>query len=278
MKDEVDKLLREKLRPWEERIKDRDLFEVVDEVFDYSTVMTLIELHRRRVLRRISGVISAGKESKVYLGYDFEGKPVAIKIYLTSSAEFRKSIYKYIVGDPRFEGLKPRNMRDLMRAWAYKEFKNLTRMYETGVKTPKPITCLNNVLVMEFIGEGGTRYPLLVEAYKDLSEEELVRTYQLVVEELVKIVCKARLVHGDLSEYNIMIRSSGEHDLDIAIIDVSQAVDVQHPNAAEFLTRDIRNIRRFFEKETRIQIDSEEELLGRVMPCLEKRREGSFQG
>lgn len=278
MKDEVDRLIREKLRPWEERIKDRDLFEVVDEVFDYSTVMTLIELHRRRVLKRISGVISAGKESKVYLGYDFEEKPVAIKIYLTSSAEFRKSIYRYIVGDPRFEGLKPRNMRDLMRAWAYKEFKNLARMYEAGVKTPKPITCLNNVLVMEFMGEDNSRYPLLVEAYKDLSREELARTYQLIVEELMKIVCRAKLIHGDFSEYNIMVRSSEEHDVDIAVIDVSQAVDIRHPNALEFLTRDIRNIRRFFEKEARMPVDSEEELLERVIPCLERRREGSFQG
>ncbi|MEM1642696.1 MAG: serine protein kinase RIO, partial [Desulfurococcaceae archaeon] len=90
MKDEIERLIKKKQKPLEERIKDRDLFEVVDEVFDYSTVMTIIELYRRRVLKRISGVISAGKESKVYLGYDFANNPVAVKIYLTSSAEFKK--------------------------------------------------------------------------------------------------------------------------------------------------------------------------------------------
>ncbi|MEM4869515.1 MAG: RIO1 family regulatory kinase/ATPase, partial [Desulfurococcaceae archaeon] len=166
MKDEIERLIKKKQKPLEERIKDRDLFEVVDEVFDYSTVMTIIELYRRRVLKRISGVISAGKESKVYLGYDFANNPVAVKIYLTSSAEFKKGRYKYILGDPRFEGLKPKDTRALVIAWARKEYRNLMRMYEAGVKVPKPITCLNNVLVMEFVGEDRTRYPLLVEVYR----------------------------------------------------------------------------------------------------------------
>ncbi|MEM1772561.1 MAG: serine protein kinase RIO, partial [Desulfurococcaceae archaeon] len=68
--DEIERLVKEATKDWEERIKDRDLFEVVDEVFDYSTVMTIIELYRRSIIRKISGVISSGKESKVYFGYD----------------------------------------------------------------------------------------------------------------------------------------------------------------------------------------------------------------
>ncbi|MEM4369472.1 MAG: serine protein kinase RIO [Desulfurococcaceae archaeon] len=272
MKDEIERLIKKKQKPLEERIKDRDLFEVVDEVFDYSTVMTIIELYRRRVLKRISGVISAGKESKVYLGYDFANNPVAVKIYLTSSAEFKKGRYKYILGDPRFEGLKPKDTRALVIAWARKEYRNLMRMYEAGVKVPKPITCLNNVLVMEFVGEDRTRYPLLVEVYRELSKEELVKVYLLVIEELEKIVCKAKLVHGDLSEYNIVVKFLDESNIDIAIIDVSQAVDLNHPNALEFLTRDIRNIVQFFEKEVGISVDKAEELLGRLMLCLEKKQ------
>ncbi|MEM1619067.1 MAG: serine protein kinase RIO [Desulfurococcaceae archaeon] len=272
MKDEIERLIKKKQKPLEERIKDRDLFEVVDEVFDYSTVMTIIELYRRRVLKRISGVISAGKESKVYLGYDFANNPVAVKIYLTSSAEFKKGRYKYILGDPRFEGLKPKDTRALVIAWARKEYRNLMRMCEAGVKVPKPITCLNNVLVMEFVGEDRTRYPLLVEVYRELSKEELVKVYHLVIEELEKIVCKAKLVHGDLSEYNIVVKFLDESNIDIAIIDVSQAVDLNHPNALEFLTRDIRNIVQFFEKEVGISVDKAEELLGRLRLCLEKKQ------
>lgn len=266
--DEIDRLIREKTKYWEERVKDRDLFEVVDEVFDNSTMSTIIELYRRGVLGKVNGVISSGKESKVYLGYDKLGNALAIKIYLIATAEFRKSIYKYILGDPRFEGLKPKDMRSLIYAWARKEYRNLVRMYEASVKVPRPVACLNNVLVMEFLGENGTRYPLLVEIFGELSAEELYSIYELVLGELEKIVCKARLIHGDLSEYNIMVKPN----LDIAIIDVSQALDVSHPNAVEYLKRDVNNIYRFFKKEAGLEINSSQSILDKVLPCLEKKK------
>jgi len=143
-------------------------------------------------------------------------------------------------------------------------------MYEAGVKVPRPIAYLNNVLVMEFLGEDRARYPLLIEAYKELTEEELNTIYNLVLEELEKIVCRARLVHGDLSEYNIMVKPE---PLDIAIIDVSQAVDINHPNAYDFLKRDVENIIRFFKKEAKIETNTVEELLGKITPCLEKKKQ-----
>lgn len=266
--DEIDRLIREKTKHWEERIKDKDLFEVIDEVFDNHTVMTIIELHRKGVLKKINGVVSSGKESKVYLGYDKSGKPVAIKIFLTTAAEFRKGIRKYIVGDPRFEQLKHKDLRSLILAWARKEYRNLTRMYEAGVKVPKPITCLNNVLVMEFLGENRARYPLLVEIFKELAEEELYSIYKSVVAEMEKMICGAGLVHGDLSEYNIVVKP----DLDIAIIDVSQAIDINHPNAVDYLKRDVENIYRFFAKEAKLEVEDLQTILNKVIPCLEKKR------
>ncbi|MEM0469946.1 MAG: serine protein kinase RIO [Desulfurococcaceae archaeon] len=266
--DEIDRLIKEKTKYWEERIKDRDLFEVVDEVFDSFTLMTIIELHRRGVLRKINGVISSGKESRVYLGYDKLGNTVAIKIFLTTTAEFRKSIRKYIIGDPRFEQLKSRSLRSLILAWARKEYRNLTRMHEAGVKVPKPIACLNNVLVMEFLGENRVRYPLLIEVFKELTEEELYSIYKLVVAEVEKITCSAKLVHGDLSEYNIMVKPN----LDIAIIDVSQAIDINHPSAFEFLKRDVENIYRFFTKEAKLEVGDLQAILNKVIPCLERKK------
>jgi RIO kinase 1 len=268
--DEIDRLVKEAIKEWEERVKDKDLFEVVEEVFDTSTVLTIVELYRRGILRRLSGVISAGKEARVYLGYGRGGEPLALKIYLTSSAEFRRGIYKYIIGDPRFEGLKIKDTRSLIYTWARKEYRNLSKMHEAGVKVPKPIACLNNVLVMEFIGEGRERYPLLVEAYRELTMEELGDVYRLVLEELEKIVCRARLVHGDLSEYNVMLKP----ELDIVVIDVGQAVDVNHPNALDFLKRDVENINRFFKREAGIEVEDDEVVFKRVLSCLEKRKEG----
>jgi RIO kinase 1 len=267
--DEIDRLVKEATKEWEERVKDK---RVVEEVFDTSTVLTIVELYRRGILRRLSGVISAGKEARVYLGYGRGREPLALKIYLTSSAEFRRGIYKYIIGDPRFEGLKIKDTRSLIYTWARKEYRNLSKMHEAGVKVPKPIACLNNVLVMEFIGEGRERYPLPVEAYRELTMEELGDVYRLVLEELEKIVCRARLVHGDLSEYNVML----EPELDIVIIDVSQAVDINHPSALDFLKRDVENINinRFFKREAGIEVEDNEVVFKRVLSSLERRKEG----
>ena len=249
----------------EKRIKDKDLFETVEEVFDRRTLLTLYELLRRRVIKRMNGVVSAGKEARVYLGYGRRGDALAVKIYLTATAEFRRGILKYIMGDPRFSGILPRDIRKLIYLWTRKEFRNLNRMYSVGVSVPKPIYALNNVLVMEFIGENGRRAPLLKEVWQDLTPGELKNIFDEVVENLVKIVCKAKLVHADLSEFNIMVKN----DLSIVIIDVSQAVPLSHPNAVEFLKRDIRNIHRFFYEEVELDIPSEEELWSIVVKCLE---------
>jgi len=251
------------------RIKDKDLLETVEEVFDSATLLTLYGLMKRKVIYRMNGVISAGKESRVYLAYGYKGEKLAVKIYLTSTAVFKKGMLKYIAGDPRFEGFKPRDTRDLIYTWTRKEFRNLKRMYEAGVKVPKPIAFRNNVLVMEFMGEDTTRYPLLIEAYRELESEELEQIYRAILEEVTKMVCKAKLVHGDLSEYNIMVKP----DLDIVIIDVSQALDVDHPNVLEFLKRDLECINRFFKEEARIEnIVRVEEFIEGLKPCLEKRR------
>lgn len=270
MSDDIDRLLGGRNEP---RRKDKDLFETVEEVFDTATVMTIVELTRRKVIRKLSGVISAGKEARVYLASGYRGEYLAVKIYLTSSAEFRKGIYKYIAGDPRFENIRVRDTRDLIYAWTRKEYRNLKRMHAAGVKVPRPVAFMNNVLVMEFLGENGVRYPLLVEAYRELDAEELRNLYRLILEEAVKIYCKARLVHGDLSEYNVMVTPGP----DVAIIDVSQAVDLSHPNADEFLARDLRNINRFFREEAGIDTLSLEESLEVVKTCQAMKREDSSQ-
>ena len=97
------------------------------------------------------GVISTGKEANVYRGEDSDGNPVAVKIYRVSTAE-TDFMLEYIVGDPRFKRIKKRS-RALIPQWALKEYKNLTRYHEAGVRVPKPLDIQRNVLVMEFIGD-----------------------------------------------------------------------------------------------------------------------------
>ncbi|MEM4620447.1 MAG: serine protein kinase RIO [Desulfurococcaceae archaeon] len=247
------------------RVKDKDLIETVEEVFDTRTLLTIHDLINKKIIYRMNGVVSAGKESRVYLAYGYNNEQYAVKIYLTSTAVFRKGIMKYITGDPRFIGFKPSDTRRLIYMWTRKEYRNLKRMHSVGVKVPKPIAFQNNILVMEFIGENGRRYPLLIEAYSELDVCDLARIYDKVIDEYVKIICKAQLVHGDYSAFNIMVKP----DLDIVVIDVGQSVDLSHPNALDFLNRDIRNINRFFRNE--IKLDSvltDEEVYERIKPCL----------
>jgi RIO kinase 1 len=86
-----------------------------------------------------------------------------VKIYLTVSAEFERGMVTYIEGDPRFKSIK-HDSRSLVYAWAQKEFKNLMKAREAGVRVPKPIAVEKNVLLMEFIGEKGVSASTLREA------------------------------------------------------------------------------------------------------------------
>jgi len=202
------------------------------------------------------GVVSAGKEARVYWAKNRRGEDVAVKIYLTTTAEFRKSIRQYIIGDPRFESVSG-DLRKLILKWVQKEYKNLKRMYEAGIRVPKPYYAYRNILVMEFIGENGIRAPLLKEVR--LTDEEYVEIYEKIVYYMKLMYSKAKLVHADLSEYNIML-----YDGEPVIIDVSQAVTLDHPMAMYFLLRDIKNIIRYFRDEIGIETHNLNELLEEI--------------
>ena len=214
-------------------------------MFDRSTVMSVIELSSRGCLKSLKGVVSSGKEARVYWGKGKDNRDLAVKIYLTLTSEFRRSMIKYLAGDPRFNEYRGLSPKKLIYIWARKEFSNLNRMFSAGIRVPEPLCLEKNVLVMEFIGYDGKRAPLLKEAYEmgELSLDDLEKIYWWVIEAIKKMVKDAGLVHGDLSEYNIMIFEESP-----VIIDVSQAVSVDHPNSREFLKQDIYNITRFFSK------------------------------
>ncbi|MGQ9479121.1 MAG: serine protein kinase RIO [Thermoproteota archaeon] len=233
--------LREKLieKLQKMKVKRSEDFEVFEEVFNVEVLKTIYDFLRKGVLKEFNGVISAGKESRVYHAIGEGNMEFAVKIYLTVNLEIRKMMLKYIVGDKRFEKFR-RDSRSLVHIWARKEYANLSAMYGAGLSVPKPLYVQKNVLIMEFIGENGERAPLLREV-SELSSPE--KTYVEIINFIVESYKKAGLVHGDLSEYNVMIWRDKP-----VIIDVSQAVSVTHPLAEDLLIRDINNINRFFKR------------------------------
>lgn len=231
------------------RIKRSEEYDYLEGVFDKQTLLTVYKLLNDGVIDALNGVVSTGKESKVFHATK-EGKDFAVKIYFTGNLEFKKNIRKYIEGDPRFGEVK-RKISSLIEEWARKEYINLEAYHVAGVRVPKPITVRRNVLVMEFIGKAGVSAPLLKEA----ALEDPQKTYEKIVEYIRKGVSKAELVHGDLSEYNVLLLEQ-----EPVIIDVSQAVEISHPLAVELLVRDIKNINRFF-KQFGVDVCEDEKLL-----------------
>lgn len=230
------------------KIHDKDERETIEEVFDKHTLLTLYNILNRGIIDELHGVIGSGKESRIYLGIKANQK-FAIKIFLVSTAEFRKRL-QYILGDPRFRVIK-KGMRNLVNLWAKKEFANLNTAYNNNVPVPKPIYYSDNIIVIEFIG-GEQRAPILHE-YTNITREH----YEQVIDAIHKLY-KAKLVHADLSEFNIFV-----HKDRIILFDFGSAIDLTHPNADYFLRRDIGNINRFFSKNG-IEVYSIDDIIRRV--------------
>lgn len=220
------------------REKRSEEMESLEEVFDRSTLMIVYRMLNRRYITRIFGVVRSGKESRVYWGIGKRNKSVAIKIFLTTSAIFKKGRMMYIKGDERFKSTRT-DTRSLVNLWALKEFRNLQQAEHAGVRVPSPLKVEGNVLLMEFIGRNGVPAPLLRETPLDHPG----RVYDMIAEAVKLLYQKAQLVHGDLSEYNIMIVSSTP-----IIFDFAQAVPPAHPMARSFLERDLLRLNEYFSK------------------------------
>ena len=208
---------------------------VINEVLDKPTVMTLYKMIKDHVIAYVNGSVSAGKESVLFWGVDENNISVALKIYLVTTSNFKKR-EPYITGDPRFLNLK-KGTKNLVYLWAKKEYRNLSQCYSAGIRVPKPLYVTNNVLAMDFVGKKGRPAKSLLESV--VYEED----YKHAISIIKDLYDKAKLVHGDFSEYNIFKTVN-----DLIVFDLGSAVDIRHPNTQEFLKRDINNITRFFNK------------------------------
>ena len=215
------------------RIKDTEQFKVEASVFDDATLGALYKLVQDGHIDAFGGPISTGKEANVYTALAPNGE-VAVKVYRINASDFRH-MREYLDGDPRFEGIGS-DKKKVVVAWTKKEFANLERARTAGVRVPTPIAMERNVLVMEYLGGDTQRAKRLSEV--DVENPE---TAFEVVREYMRRLYAAGLIHGDLSEYNLVV-----HGGELCLLDLGQAVTIHHPNSREFLERDCHNVAAFF--------------------------------
>lgn len=125
-------------------------------------------------------------------------------------------------------------------AWHNAEVDALYRLAEAGVRVPKPYGCFDGVLLMELITDDeGNVAPRLNDV--GMSAEQAIEDHALVMRDVVRMLC-AGLVHGDLSEFNVLVDEYGP-----VIIDLPQAVDAAGNNHAKsMLARDVNNMTTYY--------------------------------
>lgn len=214
---------------------------IEESVFDRRSLFTLYEFINKGVLASVDYPISTGKEADVYratTGEKFrkESEFTAVKIFRIETASFHR-MQDYIYADPRFLRVK-HVKRAVIYAWAQKEFKNLQICQEAGVRAPKPFAFSKNILLMEFLGEGGVPDSTLKELGSENPEKDLE-----TILDYVRRLYRHGLVHADLSEFNVLMHGYPPVPY---LIDIGQGVLTKHPKAEEFLRRDVENILNYF--------------------------------
>ncbi|MDO9466054.1 MAG: PA4780 family RIO1-like protein kinase [Thiobacillus sp.] len=125
-------------------------------------------------------------------------------------------------------------------AWQSAEVDALYRLAASGVRVPTPYNFHEGVLLMELVADAeGNAAPRLNDV--SFTEDEALAHHQTLIREVVRMLC-AGVIHGDLSEFNILVAADGP-----VIIDLPQAVDAAGNNHAQaMLIRDVNNLRTYF--------------------------------
>ncbi len=212
----------------------REKFKTLKNVFDSFTERNIFKLISQGYFEGLESPIFIGKEANVFTALKGR-KRVIVKIYRLQTCDFNR-MYDYIKFDPRFPNLRKQRRKTIF-AWAQREYRNLLKAREAGVRVPTPIACLYNILVMEYIGDEEPAPKI-----KDALPKKPEKFFDAVILGIRKLY-KAGLVHADLSHFNIL-----NYKEKPVFIDMSQSTPLEDPNALRYLERDINNICTFFKK------------------------------
>lgn len=220
--------------------KSREEWKTYNSVFDNFTNRLLFKLSSQGHFDELLSIIAPGKEAVVFTASRGD-EIVAVKIYRLETANFSK-MYDYLRVDPRLSKLGKATVGDPKRrtifSWTEREYRNLLLAREAGVRAPTPIAYDHNILVMEFVGEDKEPAPLLKQSPPDNVEDFAEQCF-----EMIKRFADAGMVHGDLSEYNIL-----NHNEEPVFIDFSHSIPLVAPNSKELLERDVLNVCNYFRK------------------------------
>jgi RIO kinase 1 len=199
------------------------------------------------VVDEVISQLMSGKEASVYIvrcGSEIR----CAKVYKEAIKRSFKSAATYQEGRKVRNTRRARAMekgsrygrRQQEEVWQNAEVDALYRLARAGVRVPQPYGCFDGVLLMELItDEDGNAAPRLNDVY--LTEEQALEDHAQIMRDVVRMLC-AGLVHGDLSEFNVLVDEYGP-----VIIDLPQAVDASaNNNARKMLTRDIENMTEYY--------------------------------
>lgn len=250
------------------RMRDkREDYATAEFAIDEFTRIILFKLINKQLLKQVNGVISVGKEAVVLHAVtdpNYEQGPlpeeVVIKVFKTTLSEYKQRD-RYIKDDHRFKDrFSKQNTRAMVHLWAEKEMRNLRRLERAKIPSPKAIILKNHVLIMSFIGENYKPAPKLKNAV--LNDAEWIIAYEQTINYMKILYNDAKLIHADLSEYNLLW-----FDNTVYFIDVSQSVEPNHEHAFWFLHRDCENISKFFERKRVDNVLSPSDLFYETTGC-----------
>ncbi len=213
----------------------KEKFKTYNDVFDNYTLHNLFKLSAQGFFEELQSPVSIGKEANIFTALRKDGSKVIVKIYRLETCDFNR-MYEYIRYDTRLPGLK-RTKRQIIFAWARREYRNLLRARDKGVSVPTPYTVKDNIIIMELVGKDEPA-PKLNKA----SPEDPKAFFNQIINNMKKLY-KAGIIHGDLSPFNIL------NDNERAVfIDISHGSAIDSANAEDLLKRDIKNVCSFFKK------------------------------
>ncbi|MCF2142282.1 MAG: hypothetical protein K9W42_01090 [Candidatus Heimdallarchaeota archaeon] len=201
------------------------------------------ELQKVGLITDLLAEINAGKEATIYLAH-LNGAPLIVKCF-----RHHLTCHNSARGNPQLRAT----------AFAAKEYYKLLRAYRAGVSVPTPAKQINNIILMRFIGRDWKPAPQLRHAILG----DPLAVLEELLEQIVILYTKAKLIHGDLSEYNILI-DQHQHPY---IIDFPQAIDLngyqmqftqKKERNQKVLQKDLKTIYHFFERKYRLTFDVNE--------------------